>query len=100
MQRNSQVEEDVIKIGNLLLAIRIPSGFKSVDFVQKMELKFVDFDNLKERERHCQNFSLEFQINKKRLLLVCNTKCVFQSITNKNGVSFNIKKIESNDIMI
>ena len=49
MQRNSQVEEDVIKIENLLLAIRIPSGFKSVDFVQKMELKFVDFDNLKER---------------------------------------------------
>ena len=46
--QNIEVEEDVIKIENLLLAIRIPSGFKSVDFVQKMELKFVDFDNFKE----------------------------------------------------
>jgi hypothetical protein len=75
MQRNSQVEEDVIKIGNLLLAIRIPSGFKSVDFVQKMELKFVDFDNLKERERHCQNFALEFQIRKKRLFSLQYKMC-------------------------
>jgi hypothetical protein len=75
MQRNSQVEEeDVIKIENLLLAIRIPSGFKSVDFVQKMELKFVDFDNLKERETLSKLF-FGVSSKKKRLLSLQYKMC-------------------------